>query len=506
MSVNQLLLISTKSSDSDELATNLKESGIKVTPVESIGDSGDRLANTEFELILINYSSILNADRKDLSDLFKTARKSKFVVYNVPADANRRLAFYRLGAYRILDHNSSAADISHFTKNALEKSETNGDMKEAKFSGSLEDFNLAGLINIFGKEKRSGILRIKTPVSTGKIYFNEGNIIHAVAGNRKADDAAFYMLTWNKGWFSMSPLPLRSVQNRMRLSNIGLLLHGEYIRTRFFEKINQLGGVNRQIRVINQGDLLQRQKDPVYAELIANMSLFRGIHEIIEFSPYEMIPTVDMLLQLNQSKNLEFRETAQEIGDLYVEESQDRLGIAERLLTDDEVLKLRKQLDAQSINSGKLIILGTNTCGKTEFIRNFNQGSLSGVRSNQELDFTKIELDNSFHLQVFGIALDKRLTEIVKKLSEGLLGYIFLIDAERPDEFEYTTYIMNNLISVNDVPFAVAVTNIASGDKKKLKQVTQNVRVPGNRQLRICDVSDKEEVKKVILSIIKMNR
>ncbi len=503
MPANQLLLISTKDNESGNLALHFKNSGIRFSLSESITDSEARLSKSEFELILVNYSSILGADRREITSFFKSARKTRFVVYNVIPDATRRIAFYKLGAYRILDQSSTTEDVHRFICNALEQPETNGEMKEAKFSGSLDDFNLAGLINIFGKEKRNGILRIKTPVSSGKIYFNDGMIIHAVAGNRKADDAVFYMLTWNKGWFSMSPLPLRSVQNKMKLSNLGLLLHGEYIRNTFFEKINRLGGLNRQIRVINQGDLIQRQKDPLYAELISSMSVFRGLHEIIEFSPYEMIPTVDMLMQLNGTRNLEFRETAQEIGDLYVEESQERPGPAENLLNTQDVARLREQLDALDKNSGKLIILGTNTCGKTDFIRNFNQGSLSGVRSNQELDFTKIELDKSFYLQVFGIALDRRLAEIVQKLSEGLLGYVFLVDAERPDEFEYTTYVMQNLIGTNDVPFTVAVTNIAAGDNKKYKQISQQIRVPEKRQILVCDVTSKDDVRKVILSIRK---
>jgi signal recognition particle receptor subunit beta len=504
MSANQLLFVSTKSDDSDLLASRFKENGIKFLQLENIQESGSRLSNSEFELILVDYDLMVQADRDDIGNLFKSARKTKFVIYNVTPDANRRIAFYRLGAYRILDQVSTPEDVYRFTVTALEKPESNGEMKEAKFSGSLDDFNLTGLINIFGKEKRSGILRIKTPVSSGKIYLNDGIIIHAVAGNRKSDDAVFYMLTWNKGWFSMSPLPLRSVQNRMQLSNIGLLLHGEYIRSQFFEKINKLGGLNRQIRVINKGDLLQRQTDPLFAELIANMSVFRGVHEIIEFSPYDMISTVDMLLSLKRTKNLEFRETAQGVDDLYVEEILDRTGQAGHFLNEEEIGRLRNLLNASEISNGKLIILGTNTCGKSDFIRNFNQGSLSGVRSNQELDFTKIELDKNFHLQVFGIALDKRLTDIIQKLSEGLLGYIFLVDAERPDEFEYTTYIMNNLMSTNAVPFTVAITNIAAGDKKKFKQISQKIRVPGNRDMLVCDVTRKEDVKKVILSIKMM--
>jgi len=150
--------------------------------------------------------------------------------------------------------------------------------------------------------------------------------------------------------------------------------------------------------------------------------------------------------------------------------------------------------------------LGSNTCGKTDFIRNFNQGSHSGVRTNQDLDFTRIDLAANFHLQVFGIVFDKRLMDIVEKLSEGLLGYIFLIDAEKPDELEYTNYIINHLTSIFDVPWTIALTNIDTKDSKLLKKIKSSLRIPDGRELRICDVTNKDEVRKIILSMATMNK
>jgi signal recognition particle receptor subunit beta len=338
-------------------------------------------------------------------------------------------------------------------------------------------------------------------VSSGKIYFNRGNIYHAVAGNRKENDAVYYMLTWNKGWFSMRSLPSTEVRNKVSLSNIGLLLHGEQVCQEFSKKIYQLGGVANQVRIINQGDILQSKKDPVFMEFIGNLSDFRKIHEIVEFSPYPLIETLDMLINLNESNNLEVREAAELIEDLYVEKAREGIGLAELLLSSDEVKQLRKNLNAEKINSGKLLILGTNTCGKTDFIRQFNQGSLSGVRTNQDLDFTKIELVKDFYLQVFGIAIDKRLTEIIEKLSEGLLGYVFLIDAGKKEELEYTNYIINHLSSAYSVPWTIAITNIDKADSTSLKKIRSSITLPDKRKIDTCDVSDKEDVRGVIMSL-----
>jgi signal recognition particle receptor subunit beta len=192
---------------------------------------------------------------------------------------------------------------------------------------------------------------------------------------------------------------------------------------------------------------------------------------------------------------------AGEIADLYVEEAHEGTGLAERLLSSKEVTELRKRLNAREVFSGKLLILGPKTCGKTDFIRLFNQGSRSGVRTNQDLDFTKIELDKDFYLQVFGIGMDKKLTGIIQKLSEGLLGYIFLIDAEQPELLEYSNYLINYLVNTYHVPWACAVTNIDKNKTDQIRKIRTSLVITPNRDVLVCDVTDKDDVRKVIMSI-----
>jgi signal recognition particle receptor subunit beta len=86
-------------------------------------------------------------------------------------------------------------------------------------------------------------------------------------------------------------------------------------------------------------------------------------------------------------------------------------------------------------------------------------------------------------------------------LSEGLLGYIFLIDAEKQEELEYTNYILNHLISAYSVPWTLAITNIDKKDSKLLKQIKSAITLPGKRKIDTCDVTDKEDVLRVLLSI-----
>jgi signal recognition particle receptor subunit beta len=501
MASQNILILSSQDSFTDNLVRLLKTEDLDMKVSENLVDAAGKISSFPVSLFLVNYNIILKAERTQLISLFKDARKTKFVLYQVPADATRRLAFYRMGAYRVLDELYDSNDVVHFCQNVLAGVEADGGLKETRFSGSLQDFNLAGLINIFGKEKRNGVLRIQTPLGAGKIYFNNGHIYHAVSGFRRGDDAVFYMLTWNKGWFSMRSLPLKSIKNRIQLSNICLLLHSEQIRNEFLSCLQELGGISKQIRVIHQGDLFQIEKDPVFKDFIEKMNEFRSIHAIIGFSPYRMLDTLEKLIQLKNSNNLDFREVAGELVDLYVDETHEGTGIPERLLSSKEIYQLRKILHAQELYSGKLLILGTKNCGKTDFIRVFNQGSRSGVRTNQDLDFTKVELDKDFYLQVFGIGMDKKLTGIIKKLSEGLLGYIFLIDAEQPDLLEYSNYLMNYLIKSYDVPWTCAVTNIDKKNTNLLRKIRTTLTIPAERDVLLCDVTSKDDIRNVVLSL-----
>ena len=498
---NKILILGTDKKRTTLLVSLFKEKNIEVLDAENIPETDDIISSSELDLILIEYSAIVNAEREKLIGLFRDARRTKFVIFNVPHDAARRLAFYKLGAYRILGINYDVEDIYFFSQNLLSSEKPASEEKESRFSGQLQDFNLAGLINNFGKEKRSGMLRIQTPVSSGKIYFNNGHIYHASAGYLKDDDAVLYMLTWSQGRFIMSPLPRKKVNSRVKVSNVGLLLQGESFREEYSKLVKELGGFSKEMQVINQGDLLQKEADPNFKNFIEKLSDYRQINDIIENSPYPMLDTLNQLIGLKISENLKVREADDVFGDLQSEQSLERTGLTERLLSGDDVNLFRKNLNAEDLISGKLLILGGNTCGKTDFIRQFNQGSVSGVRSNQELDFTTIELAENFSLQVFGIALEERLSQIIEKLSEGLVGYIFLIDANRESEVEYTNYIIKNLISVHDVPWTIAVTNIEVSGKKVPAKIKSGLDLPKGRTLLTCNVTNKDEVRSVIMSI-----
>jgi signal recognition particle receptor subunit beta len=498
---NKVLILTDEPEIKDFLISNCNEKAIEHSFPKSVKEANSLLSSLDFPISLLSYSAISKADRNQIASLFKYTQKSKFILFDVPQDAKKRLAFYKMGTYRILDTSFKEEEVFYICNNLLKKQDRDLTRDESRFSGNLQDLSLAELINRFGKEKQSGVLKIQTPFSSGRVFFNKGHIEDASTGYRKGEEAVIYMLTWNVGRFAMRRTTVKNGKHRIKLSNIALLLMGENIRSEFYNKIKKLANLSTRVRVIHQGDLLSTIKDTAQKNFFKKLTEFKKIHDILEISPYGILDTIDHLLILKEKHYLEVEKGIEEIEDLAIEEKVEKSGLAESLLTMEDSNVLRKKLNAQELNNGKLIIIGTNTCGKTDFIRQFAQGGISGVRSNQDLDFSKVELDQDFSLLVFGISIDKRLTSIMEKLSEELVGYIFLIDAMKPDQFEFTNYILNHLTATYLVPIAIAITNIEPGDKKLFNHIKSIIHIPDKREPLICDVTKREDVKNVIMSI-----
>jgi hypothetical protein len=63
--------------------------------------------------------------------------------------------------------------------------------------GSLEDIHLSDLIQLVGVAGKTGRFVLKKDNEIGTVY-----IVHAESGNRKGEDAFYYLSTWDRGEFN----------------------------------------------------------------------------------------------------------------------------------------------------------------------------------------------------------------------------------------------------------------------------------------------------------------
>ena len=71
-------------------------------------------------------------------------------------------------------------------------------------AGNLKDMNLPSLVQIMCLEHRRLALVVKRPGEEGRIFFADGQIIHAQAGSLVGEEAVYQLLGWTSGAFCVS--------------------------------------------------------------------------------------------------------------------------------------------------------------------------------------------------------------------------------------------------------------------------------------------------------------
>jgi len=502
MKENKILLFDEDSQRSSEIDFGIKSKDIDLVLINSEGELEKNIKNSNNSILLITQQSLAQVSKSNIKTIFSQSENKKILIFAVPHDATKIIAFYKLGAYRVLDETYNSDEIVEYVNNLYYQHSNNGKHEETRFSGSLSDLSLPDLINSFGRDKVSGVLRVYTPYCSGKIIFHKGNIDDAVSGYHYGEEAVLYMLTWSDGFFAMRKCPIKSPKNKVQLSNIGLLLHGETVRNSYNDLVRQIGHPAVSVKLVNKGDVLPKLKNNYYKTIADKLAQYSILQEALAYSQINFVELANWLLELKNNDNLEIRDDSGiDIDSLPELETESKSGLVEHLLGAKEVDYLREILHAEEFSMGKLLILATDVMDKTNFIHIFNQGDRTPIRTNKELDYTRIDLDDYFSLNVFGVSLDQKLKDSIQKVSQGLLGYIILINAQKPENFEYANYIIGFLNDTYKVPWTAAITN--TGDDDALfNKVELKIKVPGNRNLVPCDVAQKDDIKNVILSLI----
>ncbi len=110
-------------------------------------------------------------------------------------------------------------------KIALEKLAKEAPTGDGKLRGSLAQMNVIDLLQSLDLGHKSCLLTLSNDGDRCEIYFNEGQINHAVYGALKGDDAVYKVLGWTGGNFQID-FNGHSEQQTISRSTQGLLMEG----------------------------------------------------------------------------------------------------------------------------------------------------------------------------------------------------------------------------------------------------------------------------------------
>jgi small GTP-binding protein len=163
----------------------------------------------------------------------------------------------------------------------------------------------------------------------------------------------------------------------------------------------------------------------------------------------------------------------------------------------------------------KIVVTGPFAAGKTTLIRTISEitvlstekGISDDTRSTKTdttvaMDFGRITIDRDLVLYLFGTPGQDRFDFMWEILGEGMLGYVVLVDAARPESLDEAAAIVQAFRKMAHVPYVVGLNRAEGLDEDEERRVRDTLDLDPDVPVVPCDATDRESVKSVLLALL----
>lgn len=163
----------------------------------------------------------------------------------------------------------------------------------------------------------------------------------------------------------------------------------------------------------------------------------------------------------------------------------------------------------------KMVVTGPFNSGKTELIGSVSEIDVVSTErkitaENEQIketttvamDFGRITVDEDLVLYLFGTPGQKRFDFMWEILSEGMLGFIVMVDSTRPETFREARSILETFRAYAPTPYIVAANKQDRPDAWEVEDIRHALRLDATVKLLPCVAIDKESVKSVLLELL----
>ena len=163
----------------------------------------------------------------------------------------------------------------------------------------------------------------------------------------------------------------------------------------------------------------------------------------------------------------------------------------------------------------KMVVTGPFNSGKTQFIQSVSEidvvsterkisSDAERVKENTTvaMDFGRITVDAELVLYLFGTPGQKRFDFMWEILSEGMLGFVVMVDSTRPETFREAKSILETFRAYAPTPYVVAANKQDEEDAWAIDDLRIALRLAPEVKLIACVATDREKVKTVLLELL----
>jgi hypothetical protein len=168
-----------------------------------------------------------------------------------------------------------------------------------------------------------------------------------------------------------------------------------------------------------------------------------------------------------------------------------------------------------TVQTVKIVVTGPFSAGKTEFIQTVSEIDVVSTerkisseserikdRTTVAMDFGRITIDDELVLYLFGTPGQKRFDFMWEILSEGMLGFVVLIDSVRPETFREARMILDTFRAYAPTPYVVAANKQDMEDAWDVDDLRIALRIDSDIKLLPCVAKDRESVRNTLLELL----
>jgi uncharacterized protein len=163
----------------------------------------------------------------------------------------------------------------------------------------------------------------------------------------------------------------------------------------------------------------------------------------------------------------------------------------------------------------KIVVTGPFNSGKTALIKSVSEIDVvstekkitSDIEKVKEsttvaMDFGRITVDDDLVLFLFGTPGQKRFDFMWEILSEGMLGFIVIVDSTRPETFKEARSILETFHAYAPTPYIVAANKQDLPDAWEVEDIRLALRLDPGIKVLPCIAKEKSSVKTVLLELL----
>ena len=165
----------------------------------------------------------------------------------------------------------------------------------------------------------------------------------------------------------------------------------------------------------------------------------------------------------------------------------------------------------------KIVVTGPFDAGKTTFIRTISEITVLSTekdvseldeahrgRTTVAMDFGRITVGSDIALYLFGTPGQDRFEFMWDILAEGMLGYVLMVDAERPESVEEARRINEHYRALAEVPSIVVVNKLSDHEEDTMTaKVRQELSLSDDVPIVVADARDRDDVKRVLVAFLR---